>query len=898
MWFRSLIKSLVRSPRYRRRRAAELKQMARRLLLEGLEDRRVMAFVPAVSYPVGPYPYAVITADFNNDGRLDLATANNVGSNVSVLLGNPDGTFQAALTSPTGTDPQSLAVGDFDGDGKLDLATANTGDVSILKGNGLGGFAAPSGILIDSNSHSVAVGDFNADGKMDLTVGGHTSTYIPPWGSYGPYGWYGGGGYWVDEARISVLLGNGTGGFGAPTSYDLGSGATTAVAVSDLNGDGKADVVAASGSVFALLGNGNGTLQPPRPSGYGTAVAIADINGDGKLDLATTGGGSIGVALGDGLGTFAAAQYFVAGTYPNSVAVADFNGDGRMDLAASDHGSSSVQVLLNAGVSASTVSFKPPVTVPVGTNPFAIARADFNGDGRADLAIATSGSNNISVLLNDSTWPALNAPSINISDAATVTEGNTGTVNANFTVSLSASYNQPVSVTYSTAENSALAGSDYQSQTATLTFAPGETSKIVSIAVLGDRAGEYDETFFVKLTSPVNSFVADGSGTGAIHDDEPYAWIYNNSITEGDDGTKSLAFTVTLSAAYDVDVTVDYATLAMSEEEAYYNYGISPATAGADYTPTTGTVTIAKGQTTAMINIPIIGDRVPEGTEGFFVQLTGSNFANASGLGVGTIMDNEPQAYLSTYPYASAPEGNTGTSPMTFTVVLSNAYDLPVTVSFTTTDGSALAGSDYVATTGSVTFNPGQTSQTIVVPIIGDTAVEYDEYLGVNLTAATNATFLTGSAIGYILDDDIPPAISIGDASLVEGNSGTKLMTFVVSLSKPSGQGISVNFATVNGTAKTSDSDYVAQSGSLYFAPGQTSQTIQIVIKGDTRKEQNETFQVKLTGASGASISDSQGTGTITNDDGGGKGNGKLSSAAATDAALTDLFTPTSKKRR
>src|SRR6185436_11359777 len=185
MWIRFLIDSLSRSPRHRRsliRSGARGSASRRRLFLEGLEDRRVMAFVPAVSYPVGPYPYAVITADFNNDGRLDLATANNVGSNVSILLGNPDGTFQAALTSPTGADPQSLAVGDFDDDGKLDLATANTGDVSILKGNGLGGFAAPSGILIDSNSHSVAVGDFNADGKMDLTVGGHTSTYIPPWG--------------------------------------------------------------------------------------------------------------------------------------------------------------------------------------------------------------------------------------------------------------------------------------------------------------------------------------------------------------------------------------------------------------------------------------------------------------------------------------------------------------------------------------------------------------------------------------------------------------------------------------------------------------------------------------------------------------------------------------------
>jgi hypothetical protein len=894
-----MIDALVHSPRRRQKCVAR----SRRSFLEGLEDRRLMTFAPAVNYPVGDSPNTatVVVADFNKDGRPDLATANSETNSVSVLLGNADGTFQAALTSPTGAGPQSLAVGDFDGDGKLDLATANADDVSILKGNGSGGFAAPSSVGDYSSPHSVAVGDFNADGKMDLAVGGHTSQYIPPWVGYGYYGSYGGGGYWVDHSRVSVLLGNGSGGFSASTAYDLGSGRTTSVAVSDLNGDGKADVVADADSAIVLLGNGDGTLRSPNYLGYARSIAIADINGDGKLDLAMTGGNSFRVMLGDGLGGFGGGQYFYAGEYLTSVVAGDFNGDGRIDLAGSDQSLNAVHVLLGAPASAGTVAFKPPVTVPVGAGPLSVARADFNGDGRADLATANSGSSNLSVLLNDAAWLSLDAPSIVISDAASISEGNVGTVNAKFTISLSAAYSQPVSVVYSTADNSALAGSDYQSQTATLTFAPGETSKIVSIPVIGDRVAEFSESFFVKLTSPVNAFIADGSGVGTILDDEPYAWIGDNSTTEGNDGTKNLTFTVTLSAAYDTDVTVDYATLDMGEEDAYY-YGVSPATAGVDYTASAGTVTITKGQTTALINIPIIGDRVAEWTEGFYVQLTGSNFAQPGGMAVGSIIDDEPQAYIITYPYASAPEGNTGTSPMTFTVVLSNAYDLPVTVSYTTTDGSALAGSDYVATTGSVTFNPGQTSQSIVVPIIGDTVAEYDEYLGVNLTAATNATFYTGTAYGYILDDDTPPTISISDASVVEGNSGTSVMTFVVSLSNPSGQGISVNFATVNGTAKTSDNDYIAQSGSLYFAAGQTSQTIQIVIKGDTRKEKNETFQVKLSGANGATISDGQGTGTIVNDDGStkgsGRGNAKVSAAAAFDSALTDLFTPKAKKRR
>jgi hypothetical protein len=907
MWLHALIDALAHSHWRRRTFAAS----RRRHFLEGLEDRSLMAFVPAVSYPVGDSPNAMVTADFNSDGQLDLATANFSSNSVNVLLGNVDGTFQPALTFPTGAGgPRSLAVGDLDGDGKLDLATANGGDVSILKGDGLGGFATPSSIGVGSSASSVAVGDFNVDGKLDLAVGGHTSYYIPPWGSCGPYGCYGGGGYWVDQPAVSVLMGDGSGGFGGETIYQpAGGGSATAVAVADLNGDGLDDLAAASDySITVLLGTGAAglSLSPIYSSGLlprSLAMVLADVNADGKLDLVGAsfyGGSSVAVLLGNGLGGFTNdyTRYLNVGVTVQSAGVADFNGDGNADIVTAN-ADGSASVLLGTGQAAGNSAFKPPVIIAgAGSYLEALAIGDFSGDARPDVAATVPSADSAIVLLNDADWPTLDVPSIAITDAALVTEGNIGTVNANFTISLSASYSQPLSVVYSTQDGSAAAGSDYQSQTATLTFAPGETSKIVSIPVIGDRLGEPTETFFVKLTSSVNAFIADGRGTGTILDDEPFAWIGDSSITEGNDGTQHMTFTVTLSAAYDADVTIDYRTLNMGDEDAYY-YGVTPATADVDYVTSASTVTIPQGQTTAAIEIPIIGDRVGEWSEGFYVELTGSNFAKASGFAVGTIIDNEPQAYISTYPYASASEGNTGTSPMTFTVTLSNAYDLPVTVSYTTTDGSALAGSDYVATTASVTFNPGKTSQSIVVPILGDTVAEDDEYLGVQLTAATNATVFNGGVAGNILDDDMPPTISISDASLVEGNSGTSVMTFVVSLSNPSGQEISVNFATVNGTAKTSDNDYVAQSGSLYFAPGQTSQTIEIVIKGDTRKEQNETFQVRLSGASSASITDGQGTGTIINDDGGGHGNGKgkLAGKMDVEAALYDSFTVSKKKK-
>ena len=175
MSFRTLFGSLDRriSPSPARKRgqiAAGRHTATRRLRFESLEDRRLLSFSAAVDYPVGLNPQAVVAADFNGDGRLDLAVVNFSSSNVSVLLGNANGTFQPAVNSATGASPLSVAVGDFNADGKLDLATANAGDVSVLLGNGNGTFQAPTSIGIGSSPASVAVGDFNGDGKLDLGV--------------------------------------------------------------------------------------------------------------------------------------------------------------------------------------------------------------------------------------------------------------------------------------------------------------------------------------------------------------------------------------------------------------------------------------------------------------------------------------------------------------------------------------------------------------------------------------------------------------------------------------------------------------------------------------------------------------------------------------------------------
>src|SRR5262245_32432137 len=185
-----------------RRRPIRRRPPASRPCLEALADRCLPSFLPAVNYPVGSYPgsypSAVVTGDFNGDGRLDIAVANETISTMSILLGNGDGTFQPAQNFAGGGGPRSLAVGDFNGDGKLDLVTANFNDVSVLLGNGNGTFQAPTNIPFGTNPESVAVGDFHGDGQLDLAVGSTEGA------SYGGVGF------------ANVLLGNGDGTFAGP----------------------------------------------------------------------------------------------------------------------------------------------------------------------------------------------------------------------------------------------------------------------------------------------------------------------------------------------------------------------------------------------------------------------------------------------------------------------------------------------------------------------------------------------------------------------------------------------------------------------------------------------------------------------------------------------------------
>ncbi len=600
-----------------------------RLCLEALEDRSLPSFLAPVNYPVDPGPQAVATADFNGDGRLDLAVSNGP---VGVLLGNGDGTFQAARNViPTGISnatPGTLAVGDFNADGRLDLATANYGgEVIVALGNGDGTFAPARSLVVapNSNALSVAVGDLNGDGKLDLAVGAEVPLGYP---DYGPY--------------LHVLLGNGDGTFAVPRTYALPQGVTNdrfpySVQVGDLNGDGKLDVVTANfelggATVSVLLGNGDGTLQPPTTFDTGPgplSVAVADLNGDGKLDLATANYNSttVSVLLNNGTGAFPTFQNFAAGANPASVAVADVNGDGRRDLITANYGSDNVSVLLGNG----NGTFQVAQNSAAGSFPIAVAAGNFNGDLFPDLVVANERSNNVSVLINAAGVPAP-LPALAITDV-TVTEGNVGTASAVFTVSLSAASSQPVTINFTTANGTAIAGSDYQAASGTLTFAPGQLSQTSTVLVLGDRLPEPNETFVVNLSGATNATITDGQGVGTILDNEPRISISDVAMKEGKTGQTTLfTFTVTLSAAYDQAVTMSFRTVDGTAK-----------TSDSDYTAKTGTLTFAPGETTKTITIVVNGDSKKEANETFYLDLFGnsSNSLFTKNRGVGTILNDD-----------------------------------------------------------------------------------------------------------------------------------------------------------------------------------------------------------------------------------------------------------------
>ena len=436
------------------------------------------------------------------------------------------------------------------------------------------------------------------------------------------------------------------------------------------------------------------------------------------------------------------------------------------------------------------------------------------------------------------------APTISINDMSQ----SEGTSPMNFTVTLSNASASAVSVSYSTSNGSAVAPGDYTSTSNILTIPAGSTTGTISVPIINDTLSESSETFTVNLTSPVNATIAKSQGTGTIVDNDNAPTLSINDMSQSE-GISPMSFTVTLSNASASAVSVNFSTSNGS------------AVAPGDYTSTSNILTIPAGSTTGTISVPIINDTLDENDESFTVNLTSPvNATIADAQGIGTIIDNDGTPTISINDVSQSE----GTSPMNFTVTLSNASASAVSVNYATNNGTAVAPGDYTSISGTLTIPPGNTTGTIPVTIINDALAESSESFTVNLTTPVNATIADSQGTGTILDNDGTPTLSINDMSQSEGTSP---MTFTVTLSSASASAVSVNYATSNGTA-VAPGDYTSTSNTLTIPAGSTTGTISVPIINDTLDENDESFTVNLTSPVNATIAKSQGTGTIVDNDG------------------------------
>ncbi len=852
-------------------------------------------FTAKATLTTGSSPYGIVAGNFGN-GQMDLAVTNSAANTVSVFLGNGDGTFTLKSTPATGPAPEGVAVGDFNGDGNLDFVVTNSGtsglgsdSVGVFLGNGDGTFAAqatygvgngPTSVVV-ANFHdntgstsfpdlavankstgavisvllnsghgtfpsqyqyavggtpvSITAGDFNGDGYMDLAVANQ-----PISSSF--------------QATVSVLLGSGVGSFGSHVDYNVGSspgvsssptsvaaGVTTTSGHLDLvisagndntvnvltgNGDGtfndivetrygtgatpysavvatlipggNADIVVANssaGTVSILMGNGGatGTLQSrvdydsgPQPN----SVVVGDFNNDGVPDLVFADGdcasctpNAISVVLGKGDGTFAAPNTYATGssdTNTYAVAAADFNGDGNLDIAAVNNKTNTVSILLGNGTSTNT--FQAHVDYPVGSQPAAIVVGDFNQDGIPDLAVANYGSNNVSVLIGngDGTFKAaVNYPvgagpyalaradfnADKYPDLVVVNE--TGTTVSILINNGDGTFASQVTHATTLSSPSSVAIGDFNGD-GNLDLAVGDSASPNVAILLGTGTGTFGAAAKVATGADVLSLVANdfngdgftdlaiagqsktgntqnlvslllGTGTGAFGTPALFpigsqATAESQSIAFGDfnnDGALDLAVANGLSSDVSILLNTVGTTMSLGSSAGNPSYG-TPLTFTANIAPSvsgsgnlTGTVTFENGGTAIGSPVTVTGGTASISTSTLPVGANTISAVYSGNFPSHTIsnVQNVSQAGTTSALLSSAPAVNLGQS-VTFSATISADTSGTPTGTVTFLDGTTSIGSGTLNGSGVATLTTSSLAagtQSITASYGGDT---------------------------------------------------------------------------------------------------------------------------------------------------------------------------------
>jgi hypothetical protein len=368
---------------------------------------------------------------------------------------------------------------------------------------------------------------------------------------------------------------------------------------------------------------------------------------------------------------------------------------------------------------------------------------------------------------------------------------------------------------------------------------------------------------FVALTPTVLDPIAAGGGiptSSPVPSTTPQVVPGAVTVTEGNAGSTVALVPVRLSGTSALTVSASWAT-----------ENLEAVTPG-DFVAGSGTVSFAPGETAKTVGVTVNGDVLDEPDEALRVRFSNPQNATIDGAGAvvqATITDDDPSPAIAPGT-VTVTEGNTGTKVALVPVRLSAPSGRTVSASWATESVQATSPADFVATSGTVSFAPGETAKTVGVTVKGDVVDEPNEAFRVRFSNPQNAVFGTAGAVGTAtISDDDPATVILGRAaSLAEGSSGTKILRVPVTLSAASGKTVTVRWATRNDQAIAPE-DFVAASGTLTFSPGQTSKTVAVTIRGDKRREPNERFRVALTSPTNATIGATAalGSGTILNDD-------------------------------
>ena len=782
------------------------------------------------TFAAGAQPFSVAVGDLNGDGKPDLVIANASDNTVSVLLNTtvPGATTPSFATQQifvTGSDPQAVALGDVNGDGELDILVADTGAGAVsvflnttLPGSTTASFPTQQTFATGGQPVDVTVADINGDGKPDIVTANNLAS------------------------TVSVLLnttttGASTASFATKQTFASGS-ETNSVALGDVNGDGKPDILVTNvidHTVAVLLnmttpGAATASFAAPQTvaTGQGVrSVAVKDINGDGKPDIAfanyydktvsallnTTSPGATTLS-------FATQQTFATGSSPGSVLLGDVNGDGQPDIIVGNvSGTFGVSVLLNTtATGATTPSFAPQQAFAMGVGVRSVALADVNGDYRPDIIVAGANVNGAVVQTNlPVTIPGNLAtgtivvpagpPTVQFSVASETVDESAGTFS--ITVTLSASSGSSVSVPF-TLSGTAVNGTDYSGVTASpLSIAADNTTATITGTLLPDPGAS--QTLIFTLGTPTNATLG-GTTANTLTITEPAITptVQFSAASETvDESAGSFSITVALSAASSQAVSVPF-TLS------------GTAANGTDFSGVTASpLSIAAGNTTATITGTLISD--PGASQTLIFTLGTPTNATLGATTVNTLTITEPGITPSVQFSTASETIDESAGTFSITVALSASSIQTVSVPFTLS-GTAVGGTDYSGVTSSpLSIAAGDTSATIAGTLLADPGA--NPTLIFTLGTPTNAT-LGGTTVNTltITEPGITPTVQFSTASeTVDESAGTFSIT--VSLSAASSQAVSVPF-TVSGTA-VSGTDFSGLTTSpLSIAAGDTTATI------------------------------------------------------------------------